>query len=66
MTSPQIPDPAYLKWPVTATHDYITARRALLEKEFALVNQIEEVAAQRRALPRGKHSLPSTSPCAFH
>ncbi|KAF2006699.1 DUF899-domain-containing protein [Amniculicola lignicola CBS 123094] len=53
MTSVQLPDPTFHKWPGTATEEYTTARRALLEKEFALVNQQEEVAAQRRALPLG-------------
>lgn len=46
-------DPSFHKWPASVDDDYVTARRALLEKEYALVNQIEEVAAQRRALPAG-------------
>ncbi|KAF2189190.1 DUF899-domain-containing protein [Zopfia rhizophila CBS 207.26] len=48
-----IPDPAFHKWPASASNDYVAARRDLLEKEWALRNQIEEVAAQRRALPAG-------------
>lgn len=52
-TSPPIPDPAFLKWPASASSEYIEARRALLNEEFALRNQIERVAAQRRALPPG-------------
>lgn len=39
--------------PSTTPEGYIKARRDLLEKEYALVKQIEEVAAQRRALPPG-------------
>lgn len=50
---PQIPDPTYLKWPANTSTEYIEARRALLEKEYALIKQIEEVAAQRRALSGG-------------
>ncbi|KAF2470992.1 DUF899-domain-containing protein [Lindgomyces ingoldianus] len=53
MTSIQVPNPAFYKWPASATGEYIAARRALLEKEYALRNQIEEVASQRRALPLG-------------
>jgi predicted dithiol-disulfide oxidoreductase (DUF899 family) len=53
MTSTQIPDPAFHKWPASTSPDYVTARRSLLEKEYALINQIEEIAAQRRALPPG-------------
>ncbi|ORY16612.1 hypothetical protein BCR34DRAFT_584273 [Clohesyomyces aquaticus] len=53
MSPTQIPNPAFHKWPANASETYISARRALLEKEFALRDQIEEVAAQRRALPPG-------------
>ncbi|OCL15357.1 DUF899-domain-containing protein [Glonium stellatum] len=52
-TSTPTPDPAFLKWPASASPEYIEARRALLDEEFALRNQIERVAAQRRALPPG-------------
>ena len=55
-----IPDPAYLKGPTIADDEYTTARRALLEKEYALIDQIEEVAAQRRALPPGPIMKPYT------
>ncbi|KAH7355463.1 hypothetical protein BKA66DRAFT_475450 [Pyrenochaeta sp. MPI-SDFR-AT-0127] len=51
--SPRIPDPAFHKWPANTSDDYIKARHALLEEEYALINQIEKVAAQRRALPPG-------------
>ncbi|KAF2112114.1 hypothetical protein BDV96DRAFT_169322 [Lophiotrema nucula] len=51
--SPYIPDPAIPKWPVIASENYVAARRALLEKEYALINQVEEVAAERRKLLNG-------------
>ena len=53
MSSPQIPDPAFHRWPAGSTQEYIEARRLLFEKEYNLINQIEEVASQRRALPLG-------------
>ena len=40
-------------WPKEAGDDYKAARLALLEAEVALRDQVEAVAAQRRALPRG-------------
>lgn len=51
--SSPLPDPSYHKWPTTASPEYITARRALLESEYTLTQQIEKVAAQRRTLPPG-------------
>jgi predicted dithiol-disulfide oxidoreductase (DUF899 family) len=41
------------RYPSGASQEYITARNALLEAELALRNQVEAVAAQRRALPPG-------------
>jgi predicted dithiol-disulfide oxidoreductase (DUF899 family) len=40
-------------WPVDASASYIEARRALVETEMALRDQVEEVARLRRSLPRG-------------
>ena len=51
--STKIPDLAYLKWPANASTEYVDARRALLEEEYALSKQIEKVAAQRRSLMSG-------------
>ncbi|OAL54137.1 DUF899-domain-containing protein [Pyrenochaeta sp. DS3sAY3a] len=59
MSTP-IPDPAYLKWPANTSPSYITARRALLEKEYALLQQVEAVAAERRALDSGPVLPPYT------
>ena len=42
-----------IRWPAGASDDYIQARDALLEAEWALSKQIEAVAAQRRKLPPG-------------
>ena len=56
--STKIPDPAYLKWPANASTEYVEARRALLEEEYALSEQIEKVAKQRRDLMSGP-TLPS-------
>lgn len=50
------PDKTFLKWPAMnpiVSTEYIQARRALIEKEYALMDQIERVAAERRALPVG-------------
>jgi predicted dithiol-disulfide oxidoreductase (DUF899 family) len=41
------------RWPDAADEEYRAARRALSEAELALRNQVEAVAAQRRALPPG-------------
>ncbi len=41
------------RYPASASDEYIAARQKLLEAEFALRNQIEEVAKLRRALPAG-------------
>ncbi|KAF2246535.1 DUF899-domain-containing protein [Trematosphaeria pertusa] len=48
-----LPDPSFLRWPSNSSEQYITARRTLLEAEYALIQQIEAVAQQRRALPPG-------------
>ncbi|WP_020666138.1 DUF899 family protein [Amycolatopsis nigrescens] len=40
-------------WPDGASEEYRTARRALVEAEAAVRDQLEAVAAQRRALPPG-------------
>lgn len=40
-------------WPVGASEEYITARLRVARAERALRDQIEEVAAARRALPEG-------------
>jgi predicted dithiol-disulfide oxidoreductase (DUF899 family) len=40
-------------WPIDASADYIAARRALVDAEMALRDQVEEVARLRRSLPRG-------------
>jgi predicted dithiol-disulfide oxidoreductase (DUF899 family) len=40
-------------WPDGASDEYIDARGALLEVEFALRNQVHEVARLRRTLPQG-------------
>jgi predicted dithiol-disulfide oxidoreductase (DUF899 family) len=45
-------DPAPM-WPAAADEEYRAARRALSEAEQALRDQVEAVAAQRRALPPG-------------
>lgn len=41
------------RWPAGATSDYIEARKKLTDAEWDLRNQLEAVAAQRRALPPG-------------
>jgi predicted dithiol-disulfide oxidoreductase (DUF899 family) len=40
-------------WPVDASADYIEARRALVDAEMALRDQVEEVVRLRQSLPRG-------------
>jgi predicted dithiol-disulfide oxidoreductase (DUF899 family) len=40
-------------WPVGASEEYITARLAVARAERALRDQVEAVAAARRALPEG-------------
>jgi predicted dithiol-disulfide oxidoreductase (DUF899 family) len=45
--------PVIPRWPPNTSNTYITARQSLLEAEWALRDQIEAVAAQRRALPDG-------------
>jgi predicted dithiol-disulfide oxidoreductase (DUF899 family) len=40
-------------WPAEASEEYRAARLALVEAELALRDQVEAVAAQRRALPAG-------------
>ncbi len=47
------PPPPKDRYPAGASPEYITARASLLEAELALHNQVEAVAAQRRALPAG-------------
>ena len=42
-----------IRYPASASDEYIASRQKLLEAEFALRNQIEEVAKLRRALPPG-------------
>jgi predicted dithiol-disulfide oxidoreductase (DUF899 family) len=46
-------DPPHELWPAGASDGYVAARRALDEAEVALRDQVNEVAAQRRALPPG-------------
>jgi predicted dithiol-disulfide oxidoreductase (DUF899 family) len=40
-------------WPADASPEYVDARQRLRERERELRDQLEEVAAQRRALPAG-------------
>jgi predicted dithiol-disulfide oxidoreductase (DUF899 family) len=40
-------------WPAAASEEYRAARQALVEAEMALRDQVEAVAARRRALPAG-------------
>src|SRR5680860_725649 len=42
-----------LLWPANARAGYIQARRALIQAEHELLEQVERVAEQRRALPPG-------------
>jgi predicted dithiol-disulfide oxidoreductase (DUF899 family) len=41
------------RWPAGASEEYVLAREQLRRAEIELTNQIERVAAQRRALPLG-------------
>jgi predicted dithiol-disulfide oxidoreductase (DUF899 family) len=50
----------FRRWPHNASTEYISARQKLLEAEMSLRDQIERVAAQRRALPTGA-SMPTYS-----
>jgi len=50
----------FRRWPQNASAEYISARQKLLEAEMSLRDQIETVAAQRRALPPGA-SMPTYS-----
>lgn len=50
----------FRRWPLNASTEYISARKELLEAEMSLRDQIERVAAQRRALPPGA-SMPTYS-----
>lgn len=45
--------PEVARYPSSASEEYIAARQKLLEAEFALRNQVEEVAKLRRTLPAG-------------
>jgi predicted dithiol-disulfide oxidoreductase (DUF899 family) len=42
-----------VRWPPSTAQSYKDARNALLKEEWALVEQIERVAALRRELPKG-------------